>query len=113
MSLDDKTGKKQDTRFKPGQSGNPAGRPKGSRNRFTEAFSKLLAADYDEHGREIIEQVRQQYPLQYLRLIVSVLPKRCETKPIQQSDLSNEELDQLVGETKRLLAVLDPPNNRP
>lgn len=39
--------------FKPGQSGNPAGRPKKSRN-----FSKLLAEELDvkiqvkEHGRE-------------------------------------------------------------
>jgi Family of unknown function (DUF5681) len=80
MSLDDKTGKKQNTRFKPGQSGNPAGRPKGSRNKFTEAFFKLLAADYDQRGRDVIERVRQCHPLQYLRLIVSVLPKRGDNK---------------------------------
>jgi Family of unknown function (DUF5681) len=89
-----------------GQSGNPAGRPKGSRNKFTEAFFKLLAADYDEHGREIIEQVRQGYPLQYLRLIVSVLPKRRETdaadRPVEK--ISDGELARLIQQTRQLLA---------
>jgi hypothetical protein len=100
-----KTGQKQDTRFKSGQSGNPAGRPKGSRNKFSETLVQLLAADYDEHGRNVIEQVRQKYPLQYLRLIVSVLPKSRETKPVHPpADLTNEDLDELVRETKRLLA---------
>ena len=37
------TEKKQDTRFKPGQSGNPAGRPKGSRNRVSEKLLETLA----------------------------------------------------------------------
>jgi hypothetical protein len=99
---------KQDTRFKPGQSGKPAGRPKGSRNKFTEAFFQLLYADYDEHGRDVIEQVRQKHPLQYLRLIVSVLPKRREKpRALPTERLTNEELDQLLGETKRLLATSD------
>jgi hypothetical protein len=31
------TDRKQDTRFKPGQSGNPAGRPKGSKHKIQEA----------------------------------------------------------------------------
>jgi hypothetical protein len=106
MSLDDKTGRKQDTRFKPGRSCNPAGRPKGSRNKFTEAFFKLLAADYDEHGREVIEKVRQRHPLQYLRLIVSLLPKRREDKPANRpvEKLGDGELARLIQETKQLLA---------
>jgi ABC-type uncharacterized transport system substrate-binding protein len=36
------TGTKQDTRFQPGQSGNPGGRPKGSRNKATLALECLL-----------------------------------------------------------------------
>ena len=38
------TGPKQaDTWFKPGQSGNPAGRPKGARSRLQENFLAALA----------------------------------------------------------------------
>ena len=39
----ERTGRKQaDTRFKPGQSGNPDGRPKGARNATTLALEALL-----------------------------------------------------------------------
>jgi hypothetical protein len=37
-----KTDKKQGSQFKPGQSGNPNGRPNGSRNKATLALEALL-----------------------------------------------------------------------
>lgn len=43
----EKTGIKQDTKFKPGQSGNPAGRPKGSNN---------FETDFDEAVDEIAKE---------------------------------------------------------
>ncbi|MCK6419026.1 MAG: DUF5681 domain-containing protein [Alphaproteobacteria bacterium] len=46
---------KQDTRFKPGQSGNPAGRPKGSRHKYTLAAQELLAGESESLTRKAIE----------------------------------------------------------
>jgi uncharacterized protein DUF5681 len=48
-------GRKQDTRFKPGQSGNPAGKAKGTRHRATLAVEELLDGDAEKLTRKAIE----------------------------------------------------------
>src|SRR3954470_4336254 len=49
------TGQKQDTRFTPGQSGNPAGKPKGARHRATLAAEALLDGEVEALTRKAIE----------------------------------------------------------
>jgi hypothetical protein len=49
------TGAKQDTRFQPGQSGNPGGRPKGSRNKATLALESLLDGQAEALTQKAIE----------------------------------------------------------
>ncbi len=45
----------QDTRFKPGQSGNPAGKPKGTRHKATQAMMVLLDGETEALTRKAIE----------------------------------------------------------
>jgi Family of unknown function (DUF5681) len=61
--------------FKPGQSGNPAGRPKGSRVRFGEAFCDALLKDFEQNGSEAIEQARKKDPIDYLHVCARLMPK--------------------------------------
>jgi hypothetical protein len=49
------TGKKQQGRFKPGQSGNPAGRPKGARHKSTMAALELLEGEAQALTRRAID----------------------------------------------------------
>ena len=50
------TGNQQDnTKFKPGQSGNPKGRTKGSRNQMTLAMEALLDGESEALTRKAIE----------------------------------------------------------
>ena len=50
-----KTGRQQDTRFKPGQSGNPHGRPVGSRHKTTLAIDALLGGEAENLTRKAIQ----------------------------------------------------------
>ena len=66
---------KTSTSWKPGQSGNPAGRPKGSRDTINEAFLKDLAADWKDDGIEALRKAREDRPAEYCRMVASLLPK--------------------------------------
>ena len=50
-----KTGEEQGNRFKPGQSGNPSGRPAGSRHKTTLAIEALLEGEAEKLTRKAIE----------------------------------------------------------
>jgi hypothetical protein len=80
------TGQKQkrDTRFKPGQSGNPAGRPRGSRNKFSTELIEAFALDFEAHGTDTIEKVRTEKPHEYLRIAASLVPKQFEIEDGRQ-----------------------------
>ena len=45
--------------FQKGESGNPAGRPRGARNRATLLMESLLADDAEAIGRKAIEMAKQ------------------------------------------------------
>ena len=47
--------REKDTRFKPGQSGNPAGRPKGARHKATVAAETLLEGEAETITRKCID----------------------------------------------------------
>ena len=104
MNRPDKT-EKQQSQWKPGQSGNPAGRPKGARNKLSENFLSALADDFDTYGRDIIAKVRETRPNEYLRVVAATLPKRHETesadRPLER--MTDEELTRIIRDTEQAL----------
>jgi hypothetical protein len=95
----DDTGDQQGS-WQPGQSGNPSGRPKGARNKLSEAFLKALADDFETHGKDTIVKVRTGRPNEYLKIVAMALPKRMEIEeatPARRAiDMTDDELAAII-----------------
>lgn len=79
------------SRFTPGESGNPGGKPKGARNRLTAHFLNALADDFEQHGKQAIKDAREDDPMGYVKAIAALMPKQVEqTQPLD--DLTDAEL---------------------
>ena len=61
--------------FKPGESGNPAGRPVGSRNKLSDKFCADLLEHWQEHGVEAMDAALAKDPAAYVRVVASTVPK--------------------------------------
>src|SRR5436309_997509 len=79
-------------RFLPGNDGHGGGRPLGSRNKLQGDFLKALAADFAEHGAGVIKIARIEKPVEYLKVITSVLSKEVVVEQSVLSDISDDEL---------------------
>ena len=61
--------------WKAGQSGNPKGRPKGSRNKLSEDFFKALSEDFEQHGPAAIIAMRNEKPNEYAKMVAGLMSK--------------------------------------
>ena len=69
---------------------------KGARDRLSAAFLTDFAADYDANGKAVIETVRGQDPVAYMRIAASLLPKQIEiTEDNELARFSDDEIEML------------------
>lgn len=92
------------TRFEPGQSGNPGGKPIGARNRLNAAFLNALAEQFEENGKDAIRSVATLAPDVFVRVLAGILPKEVEVShPID--DLSDEQLNAAALAIRTILSA--------
>jgi formiminotetrahydrofolate cyclodeaminase len=81
-------------RFVKGQSGNPLGKPLGSRNKLKEAFWVDFNDTWMEHGRAALATVAVEDPSTFVKVAASIMPKETELtmREIRAADLSDDAL---------------------
>jgi Family of unknown function (DUF5681) len=90
--------------WQPGQSGNPVGRVRGSRNKLSEEVICALLRDFRQHGQKAIARVRRTQPAAYLKVLALLVPR--EHKVEYSNSLKNwtdEELEAGIDLVKQML----------
>jgi hypothetical protein len=88
----------QPYKWQPGVSANPKGRPKGTRNKFAEAFIKDFLADWEMGGPSAIQACRLDDPAAYLRIAASIVPKEFNLKDKDGESILDTFIEQLPSE---------------
>jgi hypothetical protein len=89
--------------YLPGQSGNPAGRPKGSRNKLTTEFFDDFHAAWQAHGAQALKEVAEKSPRDFVRAAAMLMPKEFEIKsPL--NELTDADLADLITAVQSLIA---------
>jgi Family of unknown function (DUF5681) len=94
------------TLWRPGESGNPAGRMRGSRNKLSEEVICALLRDFRKHGEKAIAKVRREQPGVYLKVLALLIPRehRVErSNPLK--DLTDEQLEAMIEYIETSLAA--------
>ena len=104
-----------------GQSGNPAGRPKGTRNKLAQQFIDDVYEDWQEHGKTAVIAMREKSPERYCQMIAALIPQHFKVEHEHSiAGLSAEELRTKLLETRAKLIdagvdaellALPPPGN--
>src|SRR5215510_7954342 len=92
--------------WQPGQSGNPAGRLRGSRNKLSEEVICALLRDFRRHGEKAIAKVRQTQPGVYLKVLALLIPREHKVEhsnPLK--NLTDEQLEAMIEYIETSLAA--------
>jgi hypothetical protein len=78
----------------------------GALNSLGEELVASLYDSYEQDGRAAIERVREEDPVAFIRIIVSVLPKEVKLNHSPPDELSAEEIDQRICAFQALIDEL-------
>jgi hypothetical protein len=93
-------------KWQPGQSPNPAGRPKGSRNKLAESFLADVLTEWETHGAVAVSDMREKNPGDFVKMVASLVPKEMTLNLNNEIEMSDDELRERIRTLADSLAPL-------
>ena len=91
--------------WKPGESGNPAGRPRGSRHKLSEVFLGEVCTAWQEQGRAAIDAMIAKNPADFVRVVASLVPRQFDLSPQDPyGDIGDDELEEILTVLRSAIA---------
>ena len=90
-------------RFLPGNSGF-GGRPKGARNKLGEEFLADLQKLWHKEGAAALKEARDQKPIEFVKVVASLLPKELLLRKDPVDELTDEEIADALDILRGLVA---------
>jgi uncharacterized protein DUF5681 len=92
--------------WQPGQSGNPAGRLRGSRNKLSEEVICALLRDFREHGQKAIAKVRRDQPGVYLKVLALLIPRQDKLEHTNTiKTMTDDEIESAIAILNEMMAA--------
>ena len=89
-----------------GVSGNPAGRPRGSRNALSEEVICALLRDFRKHGEKAIAKVRRDQPGIYLKVLALLIPRQDKLEHSNAiKEMKDEEIESAIAILKAMMTA--------
>jgi hypothetical protein len=76
--------------FKPGISGNPKGRPVGSRSKLGESFLDRVHVKWEQRGDAALDEAISKEPMQFCKMVAGLLPREFLVKATMQVTATTE-----------------------
>jgi len=91
--------------WKPGQSGNPKGRPQNAKQKLSDSFLADMLAAWEAKGKEAIDRVIAERPHEFIKAVGAIVPKDINVKTSALDELSDDDLASMLAAVRSTIAA--------
>lgn len=93
--------------WKPGQSGNPKGRPANAKQKLSDSFLADMLEAWEAKGKSAIDRVIAERPHEFIKAVAAIVPKDINVKTEVVQELTDDELAAALTALRSTLALAD------